>query len=79
MGSSIHRASSFVEPGTPVIYGRECQIDADEIIHYLHALEQPQHEPLALDLTQTLHLAALGAQPVQLQRYDQLVEMLAHT
>ena len=25
MGSSIHRASSFVEPGTPVIYGRECQ------------------------------------------------------
>ena len=26
MGSSIHRASSFVEPRTPVIHGRECQV-----------------------------------------------------
>ena len=63
MSSSIHRASSFVEPRTPVIYGRECQ--RTEHIGTKHASVTQNHlhdptflqaciEQLALDDEQLL-------------------------
>jgi hypothetical protein len=53
-------------------------VHADGVIHCLHALEQPQLELPALDLSQKPHLADVGTQPVHLHQYDQLVERVAH-
>jgi len=53
-------------------------VHADGVIHCLHALEQPQLELPALDLSEQPHLAEVGMQPVQLQQYEQLVERMAH-
>jgi transposase len=53
-------------------------VHADGVIHCLHALEQPQFEMPALDLSEQPHLAEVGTQPVHLQQYEQLVERVAH-
>ena len=53
-------------------------VHADGVIHCLHALEQPQLELPALDLSEQPQLAEVGMQPVQLQQYEQLVERMAH-
>jgi hypothetical protein len=48
-------------------------IHAEGVKLCLHHLLAPEQSTPALDLTQTPHLAQIGAQPIDLQRYDALL------
>ena len=54
-----------------LVYG--C-VHFDGVMHCLHQLEQPSMPLPLLDLSDKPHLATVGTQPLDLQRYEQLVE-----
>jgi hypothetical protein len=52
-------------------------VHLDGVLQCLHQLESPQPSRPSLDLADRPHLQAIGGQPVDLRRYEQLFETLS--
>jgi transposase len=68
-----HYPASLVEQAVQQALSYGC-VHVDGVTHCLHQLQEPALPLPLLDLSDKPHLATVGTQPLDLQRYEQLVE-----